>query len=92
MRGGPVSSGSVRQGFEDCYVFDRLLDKHNNNFGNSPQQRPAPQLAPWRRIAHAAATAVGGYTEAAAREYSTSRVADVQAIADLALYNYVEVR
>ncbi|XP_068752463.1 kynurenine 3-monooxygenase-like [Montipora capricornis] len=48
--------------FEDCLVFDGLLEKHNDNLG------------------------------AVLAEYSRTRNKDVEAMCDLAMYNYIEMR
>lgn len=48
--------------FEDCLVFDGLLEKHSNDFG------------------------------AVLAEYSRTRNKDVEAMCDLAMYNYIEMR
>ncbi|EDQ87572.1 uncharacterized protein MONBRDRAFT_33218 [Monosiga brevicollis MX1] len=58
----PFYGQGMNAGFEDCLVFNNLLEKHANDI------------------------------DAAVADYSRSRVADVHAIADLALYNYVEMR
>lgn len=49
------------QGFEDCEVFNELMEKHHENLDET--------LA----------------------EYAATRAPNVKAIADLALYNYIEV-
>lgn len=58
----PFYGQGMNSGFEDCYVFDQLLDKH------------------------------GEINEALLQEYQDLRIPDGNAIADLALYNFIEMR
>uniref|UniRef100_UPI00358E9D74 kynurenine 3-monooxygenase isoform X1 n=1 Tax=Myxine glutinosa TaxID=7769 RepID=UPI00358E9D74 len=58
----PFYGQGMNAGFEDCLVFDELMEKFHNNFA-----RVLP-------------------------EYSVLRVPDGQAISDLAMYNYIEMR
>jgi len=51
-----------KKGFEDCEVFDQLMEKHFEN------------------------------VDKAIAEFAITRAPNVKAIADLALYNYIEVR
>jgi len=58
----PFYGQGMNSGFEDCYVFDQLLDKH------------------------------GEINDALLQEYQDLRIPDGNAIADLALYNFIEMR
>ncbi|XP_043913970.1 kynurenine 3-monooxygenase [Protopterus annectens] len=58
----PFYGQGMNAGFEDCLVFDELMDKFHNDFGTCLP------------------------------EFSRLRVPDDQAIVDLAMYNYVEMR
>lgn len=58
----PFFAQGMNSGFEDCLILDRLLDKHDNNFG------------------------------AVLEEYSSLRNKDVEAVCDLSMYNYLEMR
>ncbi|KAM9476712.1 kynurenine 3-monooxygenase [Clarias gariepinus] len=58
----PFYGQGMNAGFEDCLVFDELLDQFNEDIS------------------------------AVLPEYSRVRVPDDQAIADLAMYNYIEMR
>lgn len=58
----PFYGQGMNAGFEDCYVFDQLLEKH------------------------------GGINERLMNEYQELRIPDGNAIADLALYNFIEMR
>ena len=58
----PFYGQGMNSGFEDCYVFDQLLEKH------------------------------GDINDALLAEYQELRIPDGNAIADLALYNFIEMR
>lgn len=58
----PFYGQGMNSGFEDCYVFNQLLEKH------------------------------GDINEALLSEYQSLRIPDGNAIADLALYNFIEMR
>lgn len=58
----PFYGQGMNSGFEDCYVFDQLLEKH------------------------------GEINDALLKEYQDLRIPDGNAIADLALYNFIEMR
>ena len=58
----PFYGQGMNSGFEDCYVFDQLLEKH------------------------------GDINAAMLEEYEALRIPDGNAIADLALYNFIEMR
>ncbi|XP_068182631.1 kynurenine 3-monooxygenase [Antennarius striatus] len=58
----PFYGQGMNAGFEDCIVFDEIMEKFNEDFS------------------------------AVLPEYTTVRVPDGHAIADLAMYNYVEMR
>ncbi len=58
----PFYGQGMNSGFEDCYVFDQLLEKH------------------------------GEINDALLQEYQDLRIPDGNAIADLALYNFIEMR
>ena len=58
----PFYGQGMNSGFEDCYVFDQLLEKH------------------------------GAINASMLQEYETLRIPDGNAIADLALYNFIEMR
>ncbi|XP_038670004.1 kynurenine 3-monooxygenase isoform X2 [Scyliorhinus canicula] len=58
----PFYGQGMNAGFEDCIVFDELMDQFDNDFSKSLP------------------------------EFSRLRVPDCHAIADLAMYNYVEMR
>ncbi|MBO3699403.1 NAD(P)/FAD-dependent oxidoreductase [Roseivirga sp. E12] len=58
----PFYGQGMNSGFEDCYVFDQLLEKH------------------------------GDINDALLKEYQDLRIPDGNAIADLALYNFIEMR
>uniref|UniRef100_A0A8C9R7Y6 Kynurenine 3-monooxygenase n=1 Tax=Scleropages formosus TaxID=113540 RepID=A0A8C9R7Y6_SCLFO len=58
----PFYGQGMNAGFEDCLVFDELMDQLNDDFG------------------------------AVLPEFSRVRVPDAQAIVDLAMYNYIEMR
>ncbi len=58
----PFYGQGMNAGFEDCFVFDQLLDEHE------------------------------GLTEEMLLHYDTLRKPDADAIADLALYNFIEMR
>jgi len=58
----PFFAQGMNSGFEDCLILDRLLDKHDTNFG------------------------------AVLEEYSRTRNKDAEAICDLSMYNYLEMR
>lgn len=58
----PFYGQGMNSGFEDCYVFNQLLEKH------------------------------GEINDALLEEYQTLRIPDGNAIADLALYNFIEMR
>ncbi|XP_072367611.1 kynurenine 3-monooxygenase isoform X2 [Scyliorhinus torazame] len=58
----PFYGQGMNAGFEDCMVFDELMDQFDNDFSKSLP------------------------------EFSRLRVPDCHAIADLAMYNYVEMR
>lgn len=58
----PFYGQGMNSGFEDCYVFNQLLEKH------------------------------GDISDALLAEYQSLRIPDGNAIADLALYNFIEMR
>ncbi|XP_033835707.1 kynurenine 3-monooxygenase [Periophthalmus magnuspinnatus] len=58
----PFYGQGMNAGFEDCIVFDEIMDQFNNDFS------------------------------AVLSEYTRVRVPDDHAIADLAMYNYIEMR
>ena len=58
----PFYGQGMNSGFEDCFVFDQLLEKH------------------------------GHINDALLDEYQALRIPDGNAIADLALYNFIEMR
>lgn len=58
----PFYGQGMNAGFEDCFVFNQLLEKH------------------------------GAINEALLAEYQSLRIPDANAIADLALYNFIEMR
>ncbi|XP_056327491.1 kynurenine 3-monooxygenase [Danio aesculapii] len=58
----PFYGQGMNAGFEDCLVFDEIMDKFNENLA------------------------------AVLQEYTRVRVPDDHAIADLAMYNYIEMR
>lgn len=58
----PFYGQGMNSGFEDCYVFNQLLEKH------------------------------GDINETLLSEYQSLRIPDGNAIADLALYNFIEMR
>lgn len=58
----PFFGQGMNSGFEDCLILDRLMDKHDNNFG------------------------------AVLEEYSKVRNKDAQAICDMSMDNYLELR
>ncbi|OEK05884.1 FAD-dependent oxidoreductase [Roseivirga misakiensis] len=58
----PFYGQGMNSGFEDCYVFDQLLEKY------------------------------GEISDALLNEYQELRIPDGNAIADLALYNFIEMR
>ena len=58
----PFYGQGMNSGFEDCHVFDQLLEKH------------------------------GVINQALLDEYQALRIPDGNAIADLALYNFIEMR
>lgn len=58
----PFYGQGMNAGFEDCFVFDQLLEKH------------------------------GGINASLLQEYQDLRIPDGNAIADLALYNFIEMR
>lgn len=58
----PFYGQGMNSGFEDCYVFNQLLEKH------------------------------GDINDALLAEYQSLRIPDGNAIADLALYNFIEMR
>ncbi len=58
----PFYGQGMNSGFEDCYVFNQLLEKH------------------------------GDINDALLEEYQSLRIPDGNAIADLALYNFIEMR
>ncbi|MGY6561165.1 MAG: FAD-dependent oxidoreductase [Luteibaculaceae bacterium] len=58
----PFYGQGMNSGFEDCYVFNTFLEKHNNHFAK------------------------------AIHEFSIFRKPDADAIADLALHNFIEMR
>lgn len=58
----PFYGQGMNAGFEDCFVFNQLLEKH------------------------------GAINRALLAEYQSLRIPDANAIADLALYNFIEMR
>ncbi|MGW8123758.1 FAD-dependent oxidoreductase [Roseivirga echinicomitans] len=58
----PFYGQGMNAGFEDCFVFNELLEKH------------------------------GAINDALFTEYEALRIPDANAIADLALYNFIEMR
>ncbi|GAB5524962.1 MAG: NAD(P)/FAD-dependent oxidoreductase [Roseivirga sp.] len=58
----PFYGQGMNSGFEDCYVFNQLMEKH------------------------------GDINDALLAEYQSLRIPDGNAIADLALYNFIEMR
>uniref|UniRef100_UPI004047D5D6 FAD-dependent oxidoreductase n=2 Tax=Roseivirga sp. TaxID=1964215 RepID=UPI004047D5D6 len=58
----PFYGQGMNSGFEDCFVFDQLLEKH------------------------------GAINTELLHEYEALRIPDANAIADLALYNFIEMR
>ena len=58
----PFYGQGMNAGFEDCFVFNQLLEKH------------------------------GDINQALLKEYQELRIPDGNAIADLALYNFIEMR
>ncbi len=74
----PFYGQGMNSGFEDCYVLDQIMEAHSTVADEEDGDRDGEELEiNWSRLLY---------------DYEQSRIPDANAIADLAMRNFVEMR